>query len=57
MKTDLIIAKQEDYIAYLNKVIDSENIISAISLGARGKYECEIAILKQDKPKDGIKDS
>ena len=47
MKQDLVIAKQEEYITYLNKVIDSESIVSAISLGVRGKYESELASLKQ----------
>jgi len=44
---EAIIEKQEEYIQYLVKAINSESIISAITLGVRNQYESELASLKQ----------
>lgn len=48
---DKIIAKQDEYIAYLTKAIKSESIIEAITAGVRSSYESELSRLK-DEGKD-----
>jgi hypothetical protein len=46
---DKIIAKQDEYIAYLTKAIKSESIIEAVTCGIRSNYESELSRLKDER--------